>query len=247
MDGAQYARSVREDTAELASYALSDRASIQSASPPTRPRPAQTQLELYSTPASDSESASNRDVEGLRHEIIQEVSEPASPVSGPSSKSPGNSALADMIKRSPLGQSPPDEDRDDKNSHKGNEADVDAQQERRTITTNGVKVHDTERTPLIWKDSVETHHPDWIRGQQDLEGQDIPKKLSWTKLRKITMWPREKGFDLARTVINPRRWDSRAIWDNAVLAPISVLPAVTLGLLLNILDALSYGMCLTQL
>jgi SulP family sulfate permease len=236
VDGAQYARSVREDSAELASYALSDRASIQSASPPTRPRPAQTQLELYFTPASDSESASNRDVEGLRHEIIQEVSEPASPVSGPSSKSPGNSALADMIKRSPLGQSPPDEDRDDKNSHKGNEADVDAQQERRTITTNGVKIHDTERTPLIWKDSV-----------QDLEDQDIPKKLSWTKLRKITMWPREKGFDLTRTVINPRRWDSRAIWDNAVLAPISVLPAVTLGLLLNILDALSYGMCLTQL
>ena len=40
---------------------------------------------------------------------------------------------------------------------------------------------------------------------------------------------------------NPKRWDRRALWNNVVVAPVACLPAVVVGLLLNILDALSYG------
>jgi SulP family sulfate permease len=48
-----------------------------------------------------------------------------------------------------------------------------------------------------------------------------------------------KGVAVA---INPKKWDRRALWNNVVVTPTSCLPAVAVGLLLNILDALSYGM-----
>ncbi|CAK7226141.1 hypothetical protein SCUCBS95973_006099 [Sporothrix curviconia] len=42
-------------------------------------------------------------------------------------------------------------------------------------------------------------------------------------------------------------WDRQRLWQNAVVAPVACLPAVIVGLLLNILDALSYGMILFPL
>ncbi|KAJ5505776.1 sulfate transporter [Penicillium expansum] len=50
-----------------------------------------------------------------------------------------------------------------------------------------------------------------------------------------------------RTLSNPKSWDRRVIWKEAVVYPASLVPAVLLGLLLNILDALSYGMILFPL
>jgi SulP family sulfate permease len=106
----------------------------------------------------------------------------------------------------------------------------------------------TERTPLLGKDiPFESHHPDWIRGQRDIEGQEIRRKVSWPKLRNVILWPKEKAYDIARVVANPKAWDRKAIWENAVVAPVSCLPAVILGLLLNVLDALSYGTYFFQL
>ncbi|KAJ6189397.1 hypothetical protein N7519_004305, partial [Penicillium mononematosum] len=50
-----------------------------------------------------------------------------------------------------------------------------------------------------------------------------------------------------RILFSPKSWDKRVIWKEAVLYPASLVPAVLLGLLLNILDALSYGMILFPL
>ena len=61
----------------------------------------------------------------------------------------------------------------------------------------------------------------------------------------------QSGWHMARTcshtLAHPKIWNIRAVWNAAVVQPISVLPAVFLGLLLNILDALSYGMILFPL
>lgn len=46
---------------------------------------------------------------------------------------------------------------------------------------------------------------------------------------------------------DPKTWDRQALWRNVVVAPVVCLPAVIVGLLLNILDALSYGMILFPL
>jgi SulP family sulfate permease len=243
IDNAQYARSVREDTAELASYALSDKASVQSASP--RQRSGQTQLESYLAQGPEDEPVLNKNVEGLHRHTIAEVSEPASPENGPMSKSPGTSALTNMLKRSPPSTSPTsaEEDHHDKPTPGLGLEENNLEQGRLIITPNGVRVDASERTPLLGKDAdFETHHPDWISGQQDIERQELRHRVSWPKLRNIVRWPREKGLDIARTVLNPKSWDRKAIVQKAVSEPVGYLPAVILGLLLNILDALSYGM-----
>ncbi|KAK6511924.1 hypothetical protein TWF481_000828 [Arthrobotrys musiformis] len=52
---------------------------------------------------------------------------------------------------------------------------------------------------------------------------------------------------LAVRLSSPKHWNRQAIWTNAVVAPISALPAVALALLLNLLDGLSYGIILFPL
>jgi SulP family sulfate permease len=243
IDNAQYARNVREDTAELASYALSDKASVQSTSP--RQRQGQTQLESYFSPGPKDEPASNRNVERLHQYTIAEVSEPVLPESKPISKSPGTSALTNMLRRSPPSTSPTsaEANHDDEPIPGDGVEEDNSEQGRLIITPNGVRVDASERTPLLGKDAAfETHHPDWISGQQDLERQELRPRVFWPKLRDVIRWPQEKGLDIIRTVLNPKRWDRKAIVQKAVAEPIGYLPAVILGLLLNILDALSYGM-----
>lgn len=49
------------------------------------------------------------------------------------------------------------------------------------------------------------------------------------------------------TLSHPKTWSGHAVVNSVVVRPASLLPAVFLGLLLNILDALSYGMILFPL
>ena len=249
IDSAQYARNVREDTAELASYALSEGASV---SPPTYQRSAQTQLESYFAQRSKTDSTSNQEADRLSVDIIQEVSEPTSPQGDASSqswKAPGISALTDMFRRPtpPEFSLGPDEqsglDIRNRNSQSGNKAKAGTEPGPQGINSNGTNLPATERTPLIPKLSASESHDHSIpQGQQDLEGQEtITMKSSWPKVRKIIIWPRDRGFTLARILANPKKWDRAALWRNVIVAPSSCLPAVALGLLLNILDALSYG------
>jgi SulP family sulfate permease len=249
IDSAQFALSVREDTAELASYALSDRASIQSSSPPPR-HAIQTHLDYCFTGGSDNDSSMTGGGEPIHRETIEEVSEPVSPADGHSPPSrPGTSALSDLIRRSPPSTTPPNEESEQiprSNGHAATST-TDEGQPKLVITPNGVAVD--ERTPLLSKPKgPEPHiHPDYIGGEGDLEDQKPRKKPYWSKLHKAVAWPREQGGEIARTVFTPRNWDTKAIWKHAVAAPIGYLPAVILGLLLNVLDALSYGMILFPL
>jgi SulP family sulfate permease len=48
---------------------------------------------------------------------------------------------------------------------------------------------------------------------------------------------------IASTIVHPSHWDRHALWEAVFVAPVACLPAVVVGLLLNILDALSYGKC----
>ena len=149
-----------------------------------------------------------------------------------------------MLRRSPPNTLPPNTDvvAGDEDSEEESDDELGPSL---TTTSNGVRMDASERTPLLGKDaSFETHHPDWISGQRDIERQDLRRRVSWPRLRNIVLWPKEKGVDIARTVLNPKSWDRKVIWQTAVIAPTGCLPAVVLGLLLNILDALSYGACI---
>lgn len=186
----------------------------------------------------------NREAETLRQATIHEVSEPGSPEGGSGSdKSPGTSVLSNMLRRSPPSTSPPQEEVVENSAEDNNDNEIESSstQKRLIITPNGVQ--EDERTPLLGKDSIQhRQQPDWIRGERDLERQEQKRRVSWPKLRNVVLWPKERGLDIARNVLNPKSWDRKVVWENAVVAPVKCLPAVVIGLLLTILDALSYGM-----
>ncbi|TVY46136.1 Uncharacterized protein LSUB1_G000015 [Lachnellula subtilissima] len=246
IDSALNAQSVREDTAELASYALSDRASARSTSPR---RSAQTHLESFFSNESDSESFMNREAEALHQATIPEVSEPASPEnSSGSDKTPGTSVLSNMLKTSPPSTSPPQQEEEALRKPAVTEYESETSSDRGGLIISSNGVQQDERAPLLGKGPIEQrHHPDWIHGEQDLERQEMRRKGSWPKLHNVILWYKGKCFDVARNVLNPKKWDRTLLWNLAVVTPVGFLPAVILGLLLNILDALSYGMILFPL
>lgn len=99
---------------------------------------------------------------------------------------------------------------------------------------------ETERTSLLSKSRSKSTQD---YGTSDIENQGATIKRSPNILA--------KGLSsvalFSRTLSTPKSWNRRAIWEEAVVYPASLVPAVLLGLLLNILDALSYGMILFPL
>lgn len=95
----------------------------------------------------------------------------------------------------------------------------------------------TERTPLIPRDpdSAEAGKPTDIESQESR-----PKRWARRVMERGQKLEASVGHAFA-VAINPTRWDRKAIWQQTVVEPTSCLPAVAVGLLLNILDALSYG------
>lgn len=100
---------------------------------------------------------------------------------------------------------------------------------------------DSERTSLLPK--TRSKSPHGYGSVDDIENQG-------TVLRRSPNFFTQGTATVAkwsRMASNPKSWDRRAIWQEGVVNPVSLLPAVLLGLLLNILDALSYGMILFPL
>lgn len=100
---------------------------------------------------------------------------------------------------------------------------------------------DSERTSLLSK--TRSKSPHGYGSVDDIENQG-------TVLRRDPNFFTQGTATVAkwsRIVSSPKSWDRRAIWQEGVVNPVSLLPAVLLGLLLNILDALSYGMILFPL
>lgn len=75
----------------------------------------------------------------------------------------------------------------------------------------------------------------------DVESQNYVREVSrasgqsWSRAKKI--------FGIWQNFLHSNIWTQQGLWENLVLAPFYAVPAVLLGLLLNLLDALSYGTC----
>ena len=232
------AQEVREDTAELASWALSDKPSFANGHSPRRQLLSPTLLSNNdAAPNGQNALEQRRSEESFRPDAIPEVSEPASPSSIPSPrKSPGTSALSELFKSSPPTEEE-DADADDE-EQSGGSSDVGA-----VTVQEGIISQPTEQTALLLRKQVHgfkaSHHHSYLG---DLESQ---------KDGQVTITERRMGRILAATaghgkmtitkILNPKAWEIKVVWDQGLLKPASYIPAVILGLLLNILDALSYG------
>ncbi|KAF7546747.1 hypothetical protein G7046_g9210 [Stylonectria norvegica] len=252
LDTVQNARSVREDTAELATYLLQDqeqqnpsflrrnRSSYQSS----------TQEAAWSDAGDDS---STHDTTRAPEPIV-EVSEPPSPSEqededGESEEPVGPSALTNLLKRSPpqsVAHKQPRESnlRHVEDLHSDHDDTDDSETETGQVLEAGHTYEATEQTPLLSRvDSAQRRS--YVT---DLEGQRSPVKHPWLSgLVEVRHKMEERMTHGVSVAVNPQHWDRKAIWNNAVVAPASCLPAVAVGLLLNILDALSYGMILFPL
>lgn len=97
----------------------------------------------------------------------------------------------------------------------------------------------TEHSPLLGRRSSGGDS-----ASEDIEGQKNQPRKKW--FTGVTDGVHGLGRHIA-VAVNPKRWSAHAVWRTAVVTPASCLPAVCVGLLLNILDALSYGMILFPL
>lgn len=86
------------------------------------------------------------------------------------------------------------------------------------------------------------HVPAREHQQYDVESQKIVQPLR--RYRGIMDRPRTFADSVAGAMtafIDPKKWSRKALFENCVVAPLACIPAVVVGTLLNILDALSYG------
>lgn len=112
------------------------------------------------------------------------------------------------------------------------------------ITDSAKRKSEDERRPLIPKDSFSAGSK--VYGTtKDLEHQS--PRISHCNTRLALGHALDKAASVGHRLVHPKTWDRKAIWQAGVVQPASLLPAVFLGLLLNILDALSYGMILFPL
>lgn len=148
---------------------------------------------------------------------IREESEPASPEGYPQSSR--TSYLTHLLKSSPP------------NERIG------------PAETNDGTPGPSERDSLLPKRRASSSRRDYnaIHGEDiedDIEAQGrshsvIPK----ISVAQVLIWPKAK----VGAVFKNESWNSRMVWEKAVKEPVGYIPAVALGLLLNLLDGLSYG------
>ncbi|KAJ5567394.1 hypothetical protein N7535_006700 [Penicillium sp. DV-2018c] len=225
-DTAHYASDgLRDQTAELATYGLSlNQKSILRDGPGLPPS-----LDIFH--GSQSSAGHTQDEATSSQTALSEgLLEPGYASVDPASASP-SSALTEMIRR------PSSDTVKDQIKRSGSE-----EIPFPPPPTNLVgPEEDTETTSLLSKPrSKSTQH---YGTAGDAESQRMAVKRPPNNIIKGI----SSMAHCSRTLANPKSWDRRAIWREAVVYPASLVPAVLLGLLLNILDALSYGMILFPL
>ncbi|KAJ4416514.1 hypothetical protein N0V82_006709 [Gnomoniopsis sp. IMI 355080] len=260
VDGAEYARSVREDTAELASYFLSDKKSRQSPNFLTRPRSQSLNVRREGSsrdPFWDEEDTVDEVNAGAASDTIVEVSEPPSPEEDEDrdyQEHDGPSMLTNMLRRSP-----PESYQDrpglptGADTSFGRKAGIDGSNFIFPPAEDILPEEATENTPLIRKPSTSSRRStprpqngnssvdETLSDDMDIEGQFKRPESSHWLIKKVAHIQ-----DLARANSSPKVWSGKALV-HTLLIPVRCLPAVLVGLILNILDALSYGMILFPL
>ena len=232
---------MREDTAELASWALSDAASIRSGTPPhhhafsvanTSPAYLDSYFDelLEQTLPSDAWDSGYPDA-------IDEVSEHVSPESrqSPPKTSSTASTITQMIKNASCAVDESDEEEDAYTGH--------SSIHRYPVNVRpGTLSQPHEGTALLHSRSVlnarkrRTHTI-----LPDIEALKCDSTDRLPIIRKAVLMTKDWTIGLWHALLNPKTWNKQLLWENTVLKPAGYVPAILLGLLLNILDALSYG------
>jgi SulP family sulfate permease len=152
---------------------------------------------------------------------------------------PQTSALTEMIRTSPSPNSTYDGAAEGRSTRNGSAS--------LRSATSATSPDATENTPLLGGQvQAKLQRRRLEEVVADLEDQKTDMRASPPPTRFIHQAIR-KCRSCAHTLSHPKTWNPRAVWREGIVHPASLLPAVFLGLLLNILDALSYGTILFPL
>lgn len=213
----------------MASWALSEIASNRSEHSPSQNHTSSTtQHHSYLSSQMDLDDLTRHESNtSSRPEAIQEVPEPTSSQSSHSSQmSHGQSALTELIRNSP----PTEED-----IPETEEDELHATASLYAVTVReGIISQPSEQRTLRGKRTA-------YGSIKDLEGQQVARAEPENRIRAVLQRSRERTVCIVRAVSNLKSWDRRYVLEYGVRQPASFVPPVILGLLLNILDALSYG------
>lgn len=169
-----------------------------------------------------------------RPEVIEEGSEPASPDSLPFLRHSPSSALTDML-RQPPGVEEEAGDLDE-------ELFVDSKGMLPVVVGEGIISQPSERTSLLLKKAAYALNGiPKSNAMHDVESQELPQDRLVMKIRRSLTHNKERVARIGKAGLSPKSWGKRAVWVQGVRKPAGYIPSVMLGLLLNILDALSYG------
>lgn len=169
-----------------------------------------------------------------RPEVIEEGSEPASPDSLPSVRHSPSSALTDML-RKPPGLEEEMSDLDEAFL-------IDSKGVLPVVVGEGIISQPSERTSLLLKKAgYAVNGTPKSNSMNDVESQGLPQDRLAKKIRRSLMHGKERVARIGTAYPSPKSWGKRAVWVEGVRKPAGYIPSVILGLLLNILDALSYG------
>lgn len=223
---------MREQTQELASWALGDSNSLHTGSPSPFHNASASDSDFESRSRAYSNSTQGEErpsLDSARPDKIEEVSEPQSPEDTGDTTEAQPLALSNSIRdNSPTNSGSQDFLRYGTNS---TYADTD-QYSSPSDTVNDVHDGATETTTLLPRERLPGRLTS--RSSKKFSGyseeMEVRFKNRWTKLKYASR-------DVVQTLSHPKQWDLRELSS----VTIGAVAAVFLGLLLNILDALSYG------
>lgn len=255
LDSLLQAQSVRDDSADLATYLLSDQHDRQSrlAVLSRQRAPPLSNLSFHTS----SGGPATPEVHGSQgiEESLQPISSSSSPLSE-SQPYDGPSMLTSMIRRSPPHSEATSVEEEDEItadlvpmiSNEASRGKTHGQIAKNKKKRREDKPLIEEETPLLEQQRT-SYGGAGNEGELDIEGQKPSRSNSdlWSAVSHSIANSGKQLFSTVRTVVYPKSWDRQAIWRNLVVEPIVCLPSVIVGLLLNVLDALSYGMILFPL
>jgi len=97
-----------------------------------------------------------------------------------------------------------------------------------------------EQTLLLAKPSQPADHSLKPSQAHDVESQ-VGRAKKRTKFRQLLSEAQGQVGNAWYILKNPKGWDRRVVFRKFIKDPVGLLPCVFLGVLLNVLDALSYG------
>ena len=175
---------------------------------------------------------------GYGRTCFLEVSEPSTPHNetvSPHSQSP--SALTELIRQSLSNEDSPTDTEDEEALGSSGVQPV--------TVREGIISQPNERTSLLLKKVAYGPKGTPTHGSvQDLEDQNTLCETWGESMKGFYAQSKRQAVYAVRIVENPKSWDKKQIFQQAVKQPASYIAPVILGLLLNVLDALSYGMAI---